>query len=138
MNFASVKRNLSQEVSNDFEKVKIVIDFLKTFNIERNGYEGNLTATSHIICEAIEDSIGLEAKSGIFAKEHEHYWLVTNHGGFIIDVLPNGIYGGPILVDPILNHLYKEKELHNFSPMQYNVHIRTIATAIREFLKNHP
>lgn len=135
MLLAIKQRKLSVQEKEVWEKIKKIFQDIHSIEINRNGFEGDITATSHILCSALADIFNLELGQG-FCNEDKHYWLKTEHG-LIIDVMPVGVLSGPILVDPVLikKNYYKEMKLNNYSQMQYACCIERVKKAVQEYLR---
>ena len=84
-----------------FKNIRLVGDKLPNHdsgNPRLKDYKIKNMLSCHLLAKALEHFFPVRAESGFIYDKWEHSWLITR-GGFVIDVYPIALFGGPVIVD---------------------------------------
>lgn len=79
-------------------RIRQALEALPDVDLGVNEEGEEITLSCHILSRAVAKVFSLKCRSGFYYPGFSHSWLVTASNN-VIDVLPPGIVGGPILAD---------------------------------------
>lgn len=80
-----------------FERIKRIFQALPDIYLGKDSQGEKIPISCHMIARAFARHFGLEYQDGHYCMVCEHSWLVSPEGN-VIDLVPCGAIGGPVIV----------------------------------------